>query len=467
MDIFFSLEKLIRYFIVEHHMSRAQAELLVVGSSVGLLLAVIGLATFFFPKYLSFIIKSLQRNFTRTMLTGLATGVLVFAVTLIFSIILFLDIAMSEKANDQKAIVTERWQIPSQMPFAYASSLANGAAEKESDPRPEDSMTWSFYGGTTDPVGRSRDKFVFFFGMDTSKLRERVDSHGKRLVRMMEDLDELDENVVKELEAKRNGCLIGMDRLKALDKKVGERITVTSFNYKDIDLEFEIVGTLPDGRYNQNAFMNREYLLEALEAYKYSHNGTKHPMADRCLNLVWLRVPDSKTFREVANQVTTSSSYSAPAVKCETASSGISSFLDAYRDFIRGMKYFMMPALLAIMALIISVAISISVRERRLEMAVLKVLGYTPRHILGMVLGEALLIGCVSGLASAALTYGVIHWWMKGIKFPVGFFGVFDIYADCLWWGILFGGSTALLGSVWPAWSARSVKVSEVFAKVA
>ena len=45
------------------------------------------------------------------------------------------------------------------------------------------------------------------------------------------------------------------------------------------------------------------------------------------------------------------------------------------------------------MALVIANAISISVRERRTEMAVLKVLGFRPGQILVLVLGEALLIG--------------------------------------------------------------------------
>jgi len=36
-----------------------------------------------------------------------------------------------------------------------------------------------------------------------------------------------------------------------------------------------------------------------------------------------------------------------------------------------------------------------------------------------------------------------------------------------LLWGLAMGFGTSLLGSILPAWSARSVKVSEVFAKVA
>jgi putative ABC transport system permease protein len=55
---------------------------------------------------------------------------------------------------------------------------------------------------------------------------------------------------------------------------------------------------------------------------------------------------------------------------------------------------------------------------------------------------------------------------LGGIKFPIGFFPAFRIPLAALWWGVLIGGTTALAGSIVPAWSARSVKVSEVFAKL-
>jgi putative ABC transport system permease protein len=99
-------------------------------------------------------------------------------------------------------------------------------------------------------------------------------------------------------------------------------------------------------------------------------------------------------------------------------------------------------------------------------MAVLKVLGFTPGRILALVLGEAFLIGAGSGLLSAAATYSFINIYLGGIKFPIAFFNAFFIFADAFWWGLLFGGLTSLAGSLVPAWSARSIRVSEVFAKV-
>ena len=56
------------------------------------------------------------------------------------------------------------------MPLAYEAGLARGGARKPEDVTPDDSMTWQFYGGTTDPKNRTRENTVFFFGMQPGKL---------------------------------------------------------------------------------------------------------------------------------------------------------------------------------------------------------------------------------------------------------------------------------------------------------
>ena len=95
-------------------------------------------------------------------------------------------------------------------------------------------------------------------------------------------------------------------------------------------------------------------------------------------------------------------------------------------------------------------------------MAVLKVLGYRPAHILILVLGEALLVGGVSGLLAAGLTYGVINGLLGGIPFPIIWFSKADfmipVYA--LWWGLGIGILTSFAGSIIPAWSASIMNFS-------
>ena len=101
-------------------------------------------------KFLMLIFKNLRRNLLRSMLTSAGVMVLVFVITLIWSILGFLDIATSEKTSNFKGIVTEKWSIPSQMPFSYASTLENGAAREDTDIKPIDSMTWQFFIGSTE-----------------------------------------------------------------------------------------------------------------------------------------------------------------------------------------------------------------------------------------------------------------------------------------------------------------------------
>ncbi|MBI3838247.1 MAG: ABC transporter permease [Planctomycetia bacterium] len=414
-------------------------------------------------KYILLIGKNLRRNLLRTTLTALGTMVLVLVVTLVWSVLYLLDGVMAEKGANLKAIVTERWQVPSQMPFAYARTLGEGAARNAGDVRPQDSMTWQFFGGSLEPNKRTREDLVFAFGMEP-----------KKLATMMDDLDNLPAGQSQQLQAnirlmeeKRQAILIGRQRLAEVNKRVGERIKLYGVNFREIDLEFDIIGSLPPGRYDQFAVMNRDYLNEALDNYPRTHAGKKHPMADKSLNLVWVRVPDREQFSRVADQIARSPLYSDPAVKCETASSGIAAFLDAYRDLIWGLRWLLSPAILVTLSLVISNAISISVRERRLEMAVLKVLGFRPGQLLILVLGEALLIGISAGLLSAGATYFVVNKWLGGVALPIGFFPVFFIPVNALWWGVGIGTVTSLSGSIMPALSAGTVKVSDVFSKVA
>ena len=150
-----------------------------------------------------------------------------------------------------------------------------------------------------------------------------------------------------------------------------------------------------------------------------------------------------------------------PAVKCETLSSGINTWIEGFQDLFWAMRWLLAPSILATMVMVIANAISISVRERRAEIAVLKVLGFRPVQIMMLVLGEALLIGAVSGALSAASTYLVVNNAPHSQAFQVW------VPEDAFWWGPLVGALTALAGSALPAWSACKVRVSEVFARTA
>jgi putative ABC transport system permease protein len=114
----------------------------------------------------------------------------------------------------------------------------------------------------------------------------------------------------------------------------------------------------------------------------------------------------------------------------------------------------------------LSNSISVATRERRVEMAVLKVLGFEPVVIMALVVGEAMLLGAVSGFVGAALAWLsstlAVHGFLPSNPATRIFFS-FPIQAAMVLWGALLGA----LGSIVPAWNAWQVKVSDVFAKIA
>ncbi len=107
-------------------------------------------------------------------------------------------------------------------------------------------MTWQFYGGSLEPSVRTREGLVFAFAMEPKKLATMMDELNDL---PPEPARELAENIRK-MEQNRQGIVIGPEKLKQINKRVGERIKLYSINFKDIDLEFDIVGTLPPGRYD-------------------------------------------------------------------------------------------------------------------------------------------------------------------------------------------------------------------------
>jgi putative ABC transport system permease protein len=421
-------------------------------------------------KLISLMFQNLLRNPVRSLLTALGTMLLVFVVTLVWSVLTFIDRQTAERSENVKGIVTERWRLPSQMPYQYINTLREGAASEAGDLRPDDYMSWTFYGGSLekDPARRTLDNSLFAFAMQPEKLTS-----------MMEELDSLSgaqksefDQVVERLKATRNGVVVGQSRLKSLSKAVGgqldigSRIKIFSFNYREIDLELEIVGLFPPGRYDSSAVINIDYFNAAMDAYPQSHSGKPHPNAQASLNLVWLKVPSQQKLVELSTQITESPYYSSPSVKVESSSSSVGAFLEAYRDLLWGARWLLAPAILATLSLVIANAISISVRERQSEFAVMKVLGFRPSQILSLVLGEALLLGLGAGLLSAGLTYLIVNKVLGGIAFPIAFFGKFYIFPDAIWWGAAVGAITALLGSIFPALTACRVKVSDVFSRV-
>ncbi len=421
----------------------------------------------FSAKLVLYMFRGLRRSPLRTSLTYIALFVLTLVLSLIYSVLVFIGRVTTEKEADFKAIATHKTVIPSQMPRAHYEEFKKQLAKLPDGMRPKngeaDIMAWSFFFGTTDPISKRPDSNLFAFFLEPRKV-----------LTMMEGLDELSgkdrddlDAAVAEMERNPQAIVMSKMRLKQMNLRVGDTIKVTGLNYADLVFDLEIIGEIPEGKYDGLSFANSAYLFRQLDAWKVNNpkNRTSEPhvMDAKCVNLIWVRLPNKEGFERLAAAVNDTGNFSSPQIKLETASSGFGTFLAAYKDIIFGMKYLMSPAMVAIMCLVIANAISIGVRERRTEMAVLKVLGFQPRHVLFLVVGEAMLVGLMAGFMSTLIAFKMIG----NLKLQIAFFGAFFVPAEVLVYGPMLGAFVSVAGSLMPALSAKNVKVAEVFARVA
>jgi len=425
-------------------------------------------------KLAGLVFRNLRRNLLRTALTYVALFVLTFILTFLYNLLLSIESLMTEKAGAQMVIMTDKFNMPSQMPPSYPGKLKDIIREKlPKEHQPDDIdkhfMTWSFVVGSLDKEKLTKENSMFLFSLDPDAIQNEMLSEYEMNKKDMgeEKWAELVQviNLVKQ--EKRN-VVLGEELMARIGKKVGDEFKLFGLNYPDLEFEFRIVGAFPAGsRLGMAGAMRYDYLQAKMAEYKVK-TGKEHPLADRCINLVWVRLPSKESHQRLAAEVGRPDAFPT-AVKLETFSAAIGSFLEPFKDILWGLKFIIMPSIVVIMCLVIGITITIGVRERWAEMAVMKVLGFQPWQIMSMIVSEAMLIGLYGGMLSTWSVYYLpmfISWVNKEMGGSFKFFDSWKSDPTILIFGPLLGIAVGVVGAALPSWNARKVKVSEVFAQV-
>jgi putative ABC transport system permease protein len=388
-------------------------------------------------KFVVLILKNLRRNRVRTVLTVLAVTVMVTICVEMRTILGTVSGHVEAESGQSRLMVTERWVVPSRIPVRYLPVLSRLDGV-------EDWTTWNTYPAF---LSESRQADQEVFGIAT-----RPDN----LVAMHPDMAKLNPAALDGLKRVKNGALVAADVASDLGCKAGQSFTLFSAMDPQKSLRLKVVDVMPSGEYPRMIFFRRDYFEEA--------TGEKDSV-----DIVWLRTRDPEAARHVASQIQEQFRNRQPELKVETESAGVGRFAGRAQSIL-GVIRLVITILLIDMVVVLSNSISVATRERRAEMAVLKVLGFEPRAIMVLVIGEAVLVGAFSGLIGTGLAWGCSAFAESGGLPPSGFtrmFSLFPIRADALLWGVPLGALVGFAGSVIPAWNARGVKVSDVFAKIA
>ncbi len=118
---------------------------------------------------------------------------------------------------------------------------------------------------------------------------------------------------------------------------------------------------------------------------------------------------------------------------------------------------------IGVILVVLANTMAMSARERLGEYAVLKTMGFKAHHLVGIIVGESLLLAAAGGLVGLALTFPAVYF----IKATLGqYFRVFPLTRFTLTLALAVALGVGILAALFPAWRAARVSIAEALRKV-
>lgn len=383
-------------------------------------------------RYIPLMFKNALRNRRRSLLTigSIAVSLCVLGLLMALYRGLFLAGPVTP-AQALRLIVHHRVSLTQPIPLSYIDRVRR-------IPGVRAAQEWDWFGGTYKDARDQRNFFARFI-VEPDKLFIIVPE-----IKLPEDqkLAFLRE---------RTGCIVGKDTAEKFNWKIGDRITLVG-DIWPVTLELKLVGIFENPLDNASMFFNDVYPREAMRAA-----GVTRRMDS--IGAVQLIVDGPDDVSRVQKAIDKEFDNSPFPTMTETEQS----FALSFASFLGNLKVYLMVICGAITFTILLVAantISMSVRERVREVGVLKTLGFTPVSILGIILGESVVIAVIGGIIGCMLAAVLVN----GARHAPGAMGFTNsmamtpgVIAVC----IAMAAFVGLVSSVFPAWSASRISIVE------
>lgn len=371
-----------------------------------------------------FIFRNAFRNKRRLILTVLSVSLSLFLFTTLRTA---LSLMTNPPTTDQAALrlaVRHKVSLGNVLPEKYQFHIARvpGVAH---------CSKFTFFGGTYKDISQSN---FAQFGVDADQILEiftemKVDPEQKR-------------NFIQE----RTACLVGTKLMQRFGWKIGDHVTLQGTLWP-ADLELVVRAVYEGNGVDETLFFfHHEYFNEK--------NGK--------LNLVgtfWLRAENAEVIPSVMARIDKTFANSDAETKTETERAFQLDFI----SMIGNVKMFLGSILVVIvftMLLVTASTMSMAIRERSREIAILKAIGFDGPQIFRLILAEALglsLTGGIIGCFGAKLFFSHLDIY----KMSKGFIPMFPITGETLFLGLLIAALLGVVSSLVPAYSTLKTTVTQ------
>lgn len=321
-------------------------------------------------RFLTYIAKHLRRNWIRTGSTVAAMALCIFLFCTLETLVTAISWNL-KSASASRLITRHSVSLVFNLPRAYKERLAHVPGVKAV-------AGYNWFGGV---IGSPPDRRRFFANFAIEG----------------EDYLAMDPEYILTPEEKRaflsdrRGCIVGPELAEKFGWKVGDVVQLTSMipgyqTGKPFELVIHAVYRVDEARFPGTAsvlFFNYEYLDEAL--------GGKAG-----IGMYKLLIEDPGQAGTISKTVDEMFENADPPTRTETEAAFRAGFISMAGNLAVLLRSIGLAVCFTIL-LVTANTMSMAIRERQTEIAVLKTLGFPGRLVLGLVLGEALALGALGG----------------------------------------------------------------------
>ncbi len=378
-------------------------------------------------------VRSAFRNRLRTFLTALGVAIAVVAFLFLRTIVGSFNQGVENAAQD-RLVVRNKIAIVFPLPLAYAQKIKGVPGV--------DDLTWAnWFGG----VYKDQKNFFPRFAVDP-------ESYLRLYPEFVLSPEEKQAFI-----GDRTGCVIGAALAEKYGFKVGDVIHMAGDIYPG-DWDFTVRGIYKGrdrGTDTGLLLMHWKYVDERMPEVRKNMAGT-----------FVVHVADASKSVQVAQAVDQLFANSLYETRTESERAFQLSFLSMLSSIVRAVDV-VAAVMLAILTLILGNTMAMSTRERTSEYAVMRSIGFRPKHVIALVLGEAAVVAllgfALGALIAPPLISGFADWGQKQ-------FGNFLRNVDLSPPVVAFAGVAALVGGVLatgvPAWRAGRLRIVDALRRV-
>lgn len=347
-------------------------------------------------KFLPFVLKHLRRNWVRTTSTILAMAVCIFLFCTLRTFLKAMDDAR-ELGNVTRLVTRDAISLANNVPLSYEGRIAQLAGVKRV-------AKSSWFGGSLLAKKENQDTKGSGGAPDFSKFFTNLAVDAEPYFAMHPEF-KVPEEEMKAFRQDQRGCIIGRALAQRFGWKVGDTFFLESFipPYRRHEGAFEFVvqGVYDADLVREPAADNAVMYFH----YKYLYEGTGRRIG---VGTYVVELEDPKGAGTVAGAIDELFHNSDSETKTETEAAFRADFLSMIGNLALLFNSIGMAVIFTIL-LVTANTMSMAVRERRTEIAVLKTLGFSGTQVMGLILGEALAIGVLGGGLGLALSALLIN----------------------------------------------------------